>query len=293
MIASPPLRLSLHEWASLQTELIWVYDGAVDPAYRHLRTPAGRAGYWARYVRAGQVRLSSPSGVLEAGPGQWLTGAREKGTIDVTDDALILSIHFLCQWPTGDDFFGKFGVRVIPDEACPALRRQAEQLQRSVRRSHPTANVGYAHERAAYPDFLRQQVLFVNWLATWCEALAAQGCRPAYGGSDDERLTRVVRRLNESPLAAGFPKALLRAEAKLSPGQLDLKFAQAFGLSPWCYWQRRRLEHAKRRLAQAEIPVKQVAYELGFKSDAQFLARVRRLAGDAPGRCRAKPMGER
>ncbi|CAM3032051.1 helix-turn-helix domain-containing protein [Rariglobus hedericola] len=293
MIASPPLRLSLHEWASLQTELIWVYDGVVDPEYRHLRTADGRAGYWARYVRSGQVRLSSPAGVLEAGPGQWLTGAREKGAIDVTDDARILSIHFLCQWPTGDDFFGKFGVRMISDEVCSALRKQAEQLQRSVRKSHPTAKVGYSHEQAAYPDFLRQQALFVNWLATWCETLAAQGCRPTYGGSGDERLTRVVRRLNESPMAAGFPKELLRAEAQLSPGQLDLKFVQAFGLSPWRYWERRRLEHAKRRLAQAEIPVKQVAYELGFKSDAHFVAWFRRLAGDAPGRFRAKPMGDR
>jgi len=293
MISPPPLRLSLHEWASLQTELIWIYDGAVDPEYRHLHTPDGRAGYWARYVRAGHVRLSGPSGVFEAGPGQWLTGARERGTHDVTDDALILSIHFLCQWPTGDDFFGKFGVRIITDDECPALRKQAEQLERSVTRSHPVSKVGYAHEQAAYPEFLRQQALFVNWLATWSESLAAQGCRPAYGGSDDERLTQVVRRLNESPLAAGFPKALLRAEAKLSPGQLDLKFAQAFGLSPWRYWERRRLEHAKRRLAQMEIPVKQVAYELGFKSDAHVVAWFRRLAGDAPGRFRARPMGER
>jgi len=293
MISSPLLRLSLHEWASLQTELIWVYDGAVDPEYRHLRTADEHAGYWARYVRAGQVRLSSPAGVVEAGPGQWLTGAREKGAIDVSDDARILSIHFLCQWPTGNDFFGKFGVRMISDAVCPALRKQAEQLQRSVVRSHPTAKVGYSHEQAVYPGFLRQQALFVNWLATWCEALAEQGCQPAYGGSHDERLTRVVRRLNESPLAAGFPKELLRAEAKLSQGQLDLKFAQAFGLSPWRYWERRRLEHAKRRLAQAEIPVKQVAFELGFKSDAHFVAWFRRLTGDAPGRFRAKPMGER
>ena len=184
-------------------------------------------------------------------------------------------------------------MRIITDDECPALRKQAEQLERSVTRSHPVSKVGYAHEQAAYPEFLRQQALFVNWLATWSESLAAQGCRPAYGGSDDERLTQVVRRLNESPLAAGFPKALLRAEAKLSPGQLDLKFAQAFGLSPWRYWERRRLEHAKRRLAQMEIPVKQVAYELGFKSDAHFVAWFRRLAGDAPGRFRARPMGER
>ncbi|HEY9250418.1 MAG TPA: helix-turn-helix domain-containing protein [Rariglobus sp.] len=292
MISSPFPNRSLHEWASLQTELIWVYDQVIAPEFRHFSAAAERTGYWARYVRAGRIVLTGAEGRIVAGPGQWLTGEREKGAIDVTDDAHILSIHFLCQWPTGDNFFGKTGVRMIKDAECPGLRRQAEILERSVRRRHGS-QAGYGREQAAYPDFLRQQALFLNWLATWCEALAAQGCQPAYGGSDDERLTRVVRRLNESPLAAGFPKALLRAEAKLSAGQLDLTFAQAFGLSPWRYWERRRLEHAKRRLAQVEIPVKQVAYELGFKSDAHFVAWFRRLAGDAPGRFRAKPPGER
>lgn len=293
MVVAHTKRLSLHEWASLKTELIWIYDQAVAPEHRHLRASSWRAGYWARYVRAGRVRIEGPAGMTEARPGQWLLGEHEKGLIDISDDAHILSIHFLCQWPTGVNFFGKAGVQMFADDFCPPLRRQAEVLERAVRRQHPHAKVGYAHEQAAYPDFLRQQALFVNWLATWCEALGTCGWRPAYGGSADERLTRVVRRLNETPLADGFPKALLRAEAKLSPGHLDLKFEQAYGLSPWRYWERRRLEHAKRRLAQMEIPVKQVAYELGFKSDAHFVAWFRRLAGDAPGRFRAKPFGER
>ena len=293
MVSPSSPNCSPHEWASLQTELIWVYDQVVAPEFRHHNQAVERTGYWARYVRAGRIVITGPGGRIAAGPGQWLTGAREKWTLDVTDDTHLLSIHFLCQWPTGDNFFGKTGVRIIEDSECPALRKQAEQLERSVRRNPFAEKNRYAQERAPYPEFLRQQALFVNWLATWCETLAVQGCRPAYGGSDDERLTRVVRRLNESPLAAGFPKALLRAEAKLSPGQLDLNFAQAFGLSPWRYWERRRLEHAKRRLAQAEIPVKQVAYELGFKSDAHFVAWFRRLAGDAPGRFRVKPMEAR
>jgi len=292
MISTPSPNRSLHEWASLQTELIWIYDQVIAPEYRHFSAVAERSGYWARYVRAGRILLTGAGGEIAAGAGQWLMGEREKGTIDVSDDAHILSIHFLCQWPTGDNFFGKTGVRIIKDAECPGLRKRAEILERSVRRRHGS-QVGYAHEQATYPDFLRQKALFVNWLAAWCDALSAQGCVPAYGGSDDERLTRVVRRLNEAPLAASFPKTLLQEEAKLSSGQLDLKFAQAFGLSPWRYWERRRLEHAKRRLAQAEIPVKQVAFELGFKSDAHFVAWFRRLVGDAPGRFRAKPVAER
>jgi AraC-like DNA-binding protein len=286
MIKRSAPQLSLHEWACLQTELFWVYDQVVAAEYRHFSAAAGYAGYWARYVRAGSIVLTGPEGRIEAGPGQWLTGAREKGKIDVTDDAHLLSVHFLCQWPNGDNFFGKTGVRVIADEQCPALRKQAEKLVGYVRKRRGVA-AGYSHDQTVYPDFLRQQALFANWLAVWCEALSAQGCVPAYGGSDDERLSRAVRRLNETSLAEGFPKKNLLADARLSAGQLDLLFTQAFGLSPWRYWERRRLEHARRRMLREETPVKLVAYELGFKSDAHFVAWFRRLTGDSPGRFRA------
>ncbi len=294
MASSPPLRLSSHEWASLHTELVWIYDSVVAPEYRHVRVNTGTTGYWARYVRAGSVTLTDTTGrVIKAAPGRWLIGPRGKGTLDVGETAHLLSIHFLCQWPTGDNFFGETGVIAFADDAFPRLRKQAEQLERAVRRQHPDAQVGYARAQAVYPDFLRQQGLFVGWLATWCEALAALGCNPAYGGSGDERLTRVVRRLNEAPLARSFPRELLIAEAKLSAGQLDLRFQQAFGLSPWRYWERRRLEHAKRRLLHEETAVKQVAYELGFRSDAHFVAWFRKLAGDSPGRYRALHSSER
>lgn len=291
MVAVLPPRLSSHEWSSLQTELVWVYDSVVAPEFRHVRVGTGTIGYWARYVRTGRVMLTDRTGrSIKAGPGQWLTGPREKGTIDVGDTAHLLSIHFLCQWPTGDNFFKENGIRVFDHHACPRLRKQAEQLEHAVRRQHPDVQVRYALAQSAFPDFLRQQALFVNWLATWCEVLTSLGSTPAYGGSGDERLTRVVRRLNEAPLARGFPRASLLAEARLSVGQLDLRFQEAFGLSPWRYWERRRLEHAKRRLLQEGTAVKQIAYELGFKSDAHFVAWFRKLAGDSPGRFRtSKP----
>lgn len=287
MISTPPLFLSLHEWASLQTELLWIYDGVVLPAHRHLRTQTTRPGYWARYVRAGCVKLSTPSGVFEAGPGQWLTGERERGTIDASDDLHLLSIHFMCQWPAGDGFFGRTGVRRIEHADHPALRKIGEKLNREVRRRYPNARDGYMREQAAYPDFLQQQALFVQWLAVWCGTLTAQGFSPAYGGSGDERLTGVVRRLNEAPLAKGFPKTALLAQARLSAGQLDLRFTKAFGLSPWKYWERRKLEQAKRLLAQTDTMVKQIAYELGFKSSAHFIEWFHRLAKETPGRFRA------
>lgn len=286
MVAQSPLFLSLHEWASLQTELLWIYDGTLPPEHRHLRTQTRQSGYWARYVRAGCVKLTTPSGIVEARPGQWMTGPRERGVIDASDDTHLLSIHFLCQWPTGDDFFGRTGAQKINHVNCPGLLKLAEELERGVRHRYPNAREGYSYEQASYPDFLRHQALFVQWLATWCEVLTTHGCRPAHGGSDDERLTRVVRRLNEAPLADGFPKAVLLAEARLSAGQLDLRFARAFGLSPWRYWERRRLEHAKRRLAQTDAMVKQIAYELGFKSAAHFVAWFRRLSRKTPGQFR-------
>lgn len=290
MIEPYSLRRSSHEWASLRTELVWIYDQMVAPKFRHHATVDGRTGYWARYVRAGQITLTDATRVISVGPGEWITGARERGTFNVTDDTHIVSIQFFCQWPTGDNFFGKTGLRVIKNSECPELIKKAEQLERHVRKLQGEWT-GYERERPTYSDFLRRQSLFLDWLGTWCDTLVAQGCQPALG-CDDERLARVARQLNEAPLARGFPKARLCAEAKLSPGQLDIKFAQAFGMSPWRHWERRRFEHAKRRLSQTEILVKQIAYETGFKTDAHFVAWFRRLTGDSPGRFRMKPARE-
>lgn len=291
MISSSLRQLSLHEWASVQTELIWVYDQVVAPHFRHRNEIAGRTGYWARYVRAGRVVVTGEDGRrVEAGTGQWLTGSRGKGRVDITDDAHILSIHFLCQWPNGENLFGReIEARMIEDRDCPMLRRRCEVLERAVRKWHPSAQVGYAHETSTYQSFLKHQALFVNWLMNWCEAMTARGCIPAYGGGDDDRLTRVVRRLNEAPLAKGFPRDALKTEARLSGGHLDLRFQQSFGLSPWRYWERRKLEHAKHRLLQENVRVKQIAYELGFKSDAHFVSWFRRLTGETPGGFRSLP----
>lgn len=289
MIAKAPSVLSLHEWASVQAELLLIYDGGVEPRHRHIEKPSAEPGYCARYVRAGRLSQRGPEGRVEAGAGHWMVSSRDRGrrVFDATDDAHILSIHFLCQWPTGDNFFERGGLLVMADRECPELRKQGERLERLVRRHHPGARGGYAHERSSYPGFLRQQALFLNWLAVWCEALTERGLRPVYGGSDDDRLTRVVRRLNEAPLAQGFPKAQLLADSRLSEGHLDLRFARAFGLSPWRYWERRRLEQARRSLERTDAAVKQIAYETGFRSDAHFVAWFRRLTGRTPGRFRA------
>src|SRR5690349_11376080 len=97
--------LSQHDWASLRTELIWIYDRGVLPGNLLVHNDPTR-GNKAWLIRQGSVRLTTGTRqTLEAGPGQWIFLPRESMRHHFSKNARIFSIHFLCQWPSGDNLF--------------------------------------------------------------------------------------------------------------------------------------------------------------------------------------------
>jgi AraC family transcriptional regulator len=75
--------------------------------------------------------------------------------------------------------------------------------------------------------------------------------------------------------------------ACLSPFHLHRLFARAFGETPHAYTTRRRLERARRLLAETEMPVTLACLECGFQSLGSFSALFRKRFGLSPSRFRA------
>jgi AraC-like DNA-binding protein len=275
--------LPLHDWSSVHVELRWAYDAPIGEVFHRRMTHDHRVGHWAWFLRAGQARLVSPSGEYVARAGDWMFTPAERVTHEFTPGARLLSVNFLCQWPTGDNLFAGRAGSVFRGDEHPQLERRGAKLARLVRRQFPDAHIYYHRQPATYPQFVRFQRLFTGWLEAWHDVQVTRGRQLAYGGTTDERLLRAVRRLNEAPLSAGCPHELLRTETGLSKVQLDANFVRAFGLTPWRYWERRRLDHARRCLTGDAMSIKQVGYHLGFKSDSNFIAWFRRLTGQSPG----------
>ena len=94
-------------------------------------------------------------------------------------------------------------------------------------------------------------------------------------------LQRVYDRI-EADLGGELSIAELAREAHLSPYHFSRAFKEATGLPPHGYLTARRIEHAKELLATSEMPLSEIALEVGFCSQAHLTDCFHRLVGVAP-----------
>ncbi|MEG9269301.1 AraC family transcriptional regulator [Qipengyuania sp. Mu-71] len=114
--------------------------------------------------------------------------------------------------------------------------------------------------------------------AAGCEILA-ELCRlggapfaPAKGGLAPWAQRRCVE-LMHARLAEDLSLDELAAEAQLSPFHFARMFKQSLGAPPRVYLTRLRVEKACELLEQTDLPITQIAFEVGYSSN-QVLARV-------------------
>jgi AraC family L-rhamnose operon transcriptional activator RhaR len=78
----------------------------------------------------------------------------------------------------------------------------------------------------------------------------------------------------------------LARHVHLSPRQLTRAFRIHTGQSPAGYVERARLDHAAALLIRSDLPIKQIASEVGYGDVAQFTRAFSRRLGTPPGRFR-------
>ena len=83
------------------------------------------------------------------------------------------------------------------------------------------------------------------------------------------------------------------AEAGISPFHFLRLFANVLGVTPHQYLVRSRLRHAARLLADDELPITEIAYEVGFGDLSNFVRTFHRAAGASPRRFREASRGTR
>lgn len=273
----------MREWAYLHSELQWVYDHEVPVHYRERSVDKATGGYWAWYIRRGRAWVVAASGrKYEAGPGMWLLVPTERLTQHFSDDARILSLHFLCQWPSGENILSGSGGLVFRGAEHPAFERKAAQLERMVRRRIPDADTRYYSRFSDYGQFLSLHILFQQWLAMWFGIQKAGGADLSRLHGNDDRLLRAMRCLNRAPLRDGLPHAALRIESGLSEAHLNRMFLAEYDMTVRKCWEQRRLKAARTHLETSLMPIKEVAYTLGFRSDSHFMMWFKQHTGRRP-----------
>lgn len=103
-------------------------------------------------------------------------------------------------------------------------------------------------------------------------------------GLDTRRLQRVIDYI-DARLAQPIGVAELAEAASLSRFHFSRMFKTATGQSPSSFIGHRRLEMAKRQLAQG-CSISQIAFDCGFSSESNFVRSFRRVVGDTPGQYR-------
>ncbi|WP_076859611.1 helix-turn-helix domain-containing protein [Bradyrhizobium mercantei] len=160
----------------------------------------------------------------------------------------------------------------------PTLPGWASQF--SVGKTGPDTAVG-----TAYVGSLTSNIA-ATLMPTWSFASAAQSVSsPSGRGLDRSRFARVLAYV-ESNLEGDISLDRLASIACLSRFHFARAFKQSVGQSPHRYVNARRLGRAKALLIEADRPLVDIAFALGFSSQANFARAFKQATGLAPGQFR-------
>ncbi|AWI10230.1 helix-turn-helix domain-containing protein [Ereboglobus luteus] len=261
--------MSMHRWSSLKTELLWIYDG-IEQSHGETVTADHRNGYWLWLIHKGSVTMACELGMQTATAGQWMLSPHALTTQKFAHDSRILSIHFSCQWPTGENLFtGNQGL-VWNAMDTPKLERNAQSLQRLARRHCPSVWLNLYLQSVSYPLFMRFQYALTLFLIEFSEAMIRFGREFSHYGTHDDRLTLALNCIHATPQSSPFPWEYIAKETGLSRKHLDRLFYAHFGTTSRNYWDKIKLDECIRLLETTTLSIKEVGYHLGFKQASHF-----------------------
>jgi AraC family transcriptional regulator len=93
-------------------------------------------------------------------------------------------------------------------------------------------------------------------------------------------------RLIESSMHVQLKVRDISAAAMLSAFHFSRQFAKSTGMSPHAYLTARRIERAKELLAQTQLPIAEIAVQVGYRTQAHFTGVFVKTVGMTPRRYR-------
>ncbi|MDR1280151.1 MAG: AraC family transcriptional regulator [Opitutaceae bacterium] len=273
--------LPLFNWSTLNLVLRWAYDGEVAPVYRHGHCDHSTC-YVAWFVRRGWVRVSQGSRLWQARPGQWLITPRHRIEQTFPDDARLLSVNIVCQWPGGENLFAQTDGLVIEGAEFPELEKTGAALCRLIEKNVPGARNTLGMYAGSYRLFLKLQRAMLEWMDALIAATLAHGWSYSHAGNADARVIAAASRLDIAPLNQPLPWREIIRETGLTRVQIDRLFQQEYSQTLAAYWNQRRLRLTLRTLSVTGQPLKELSHRLGFSQPAHFTRWFRGQTGESP-----------
>lgn len=276
--------LRLEDWSRLRVELAWIYEGTVEDAY--LDETAPHFGQSIFLVLRGGVKVVTDEGKAQAGPGDWVMPRQGRRRQQFAPGTHLLSVHLNLHWPGGKLLFDWKTALVFPAARFPRLEVHTRRLERFVRKEFPGARHDLRERPASLEADCHLRRHFAAWFEVYCRVLLELGLHPSQMESIDPRILSVAEYLDHISFAEPCREGDLAARAGLSVSQLNRLFLRHFGLTPRRYFEKRRLDNALVQVRRSR-QLKEIAYDLGFKSLPHFSAWFRQKTGSSPSEVRA------
>jgi transcriptional regulator GlxA family with amidase domain len=121
-----------------------------------------------------------------------------------------------------------------------------------------------------------------RWVTLYDHAMQQSGIRRTPLEQVDPRVTEAIQLINNLPAERKFDEAQLAQNVGLSVGQLNRLFNQAINQTPKAYAEKLRLDDTLKLLVSSTMPLKELAYTMGFKQQSHFSNWFHKKTGKFP-----------
>lgn len=258
------------DFYSLQLRLVWANARAVEARFIDGRALSNSRETVAWFLESGAVEVRYGREVTRARTGEWLFLRAEEGHQHFEPGSRVLSLRFQLLFRGGKPLFERAKDRVLAGTRAQALAVVARRLVTEFERVETPGTMFVARERLKLVDNFRIEAAFMAWLGAYADAMLAAGEPVAVLGERDARVAKALELIEDHRMREKFSETELARRCGLSVNQLGRLFRAEQGVSPFQYYESRRLELAQHSLAESSLPVKELAFELGFSSPPHF-----------------------
>lgn len=242
-----------------------------------------RMTYSAWFIEKGTLVLIEDGRTIRAKEGDWVIAKPGYSHQDFSSDAVILSIRFVAQWSSGILFFDEGLSVVFSQESSEALNRAAHELEAVITADWDFPDFAYRPKpEAPFAELIHDRIAFLTWFSILHETLQKKGISSVELKGKDSRVILAVEYIDQLPLGGAIDFQGLKSETGLSLSRLNELFRAETQMTIRQYFDVRRIAWAKKEVARAKLSIKQVAYELGFKTSSHFTDWFKRHAGATP-----------
>lgn len=267
------MKIRRKDWHTLRTTLLSVYDSNVLKYNRHIFSVLPNYIMWG--IKKGKVEIlhekSEPTIVKQD---EWcVIPPNFPKTHHFSDDAHIISCHFVAEWQNGICLF---------DLSSPVIIRESQMIKIRSLLSQMMLNDGRKPEVLSFGGFMEENVAFFTMLVELHKILAKHHIEINQKKPIDPRVETALLTLDKCSRNRVVPYADITQTTGLAKGQLDRLFLSEIGKTPSKYLENSSLQAAMMLLTQTKMSAKEVCFELGFSDMPQFSKWLKRLTGKTP-----------